>query len=89
MERTYIILKILDYVKDKNKIGYDEILRYFQRRNNMNNLIIELNDCIFDLIIEGILKIGIVYSYDSCSCEYFIDKEKLMTKMSYENSIAS
>lgn len=89
MEHTYIILRILDYVKDKNKIGYEELLRYFQRKNNMNNLIVELNDCIFDLIIEGILKVGVVYSYNSSSNEYFIDKEKLRMKMSYENSIAS
>ncbi|MCX7884339.1 MAG: hypothetical protein N2448_04840, partial [Caloramator sp.] len=66
MERTIIIQTMIKYLKDKEKVDYDEILKYIHNNEiagcKLNNTI-EINDCIFDLIVEGILKVGIVYSY--------------------------
>lgn len=88
MDYSCIFTKILYFIKDKERIKYQDIIKFIIKKNDVNTSFVDVNDCIFDLITEGILKVGIVYSYESSSSEYFIDKEALNKRIKYTNIIA-
>lgn len=92
MENASIIQILMKYLKDKEKVEYEELLRILHNSEDCSikkNNISEINDCIFDLVLEGILKVGIVYSYYSSSNQYYIDRDKLNRKIKSNNLLAS
>ncbi|SKA90579.1 hypothetical protein SAMN05443428_11092 [Caloramator quimbayensis] len=92
MESAAIIQILMKYLKDKEKVEYDELLKFLHNSEDCSikkNNISQINDCIFDLILEGILKVGIVYSYYGSSNQYYIDRDKLMRKIGSNSLLAS
>lgn len=91
MENETIAQILIKYLKDKEKVEYDEMLKILHNSEDCSikkNNICEINDCIFDLILEGILKVGIVYSYYGTSNQYYVDRDKLMRKIGPNNLLA-
>lgn len=89
MGKGLLMTIILDFIKEKEKIELDEIKNYVKNmaitKDYMQTYISDIDDTIFDLIVDGILKVGIVYSYGSSSSQYFVDKEKLMMRFTSAN----